>query len=92
MSLLYRQRPIAGSSSFVFNTNAAAPLRLRVVEPFQSSPNLASVVFTRGQDSVSGVVECAGEKLIVVTGEDLSTKPVVGRVVEMPKSRGFVFK
>lgn len=78
MSFVYLQSADAGPSSFVLDAYATSPLCLRIVEPFESSPDLAGVVFTRGEDGVAGVVERAGEELVVVTGESLEADAGVG--------------
>lgn len=94
LSLFYLQCPDAGASSFVIKVraNAAPSLRLGVVEPSESSPDLAGVVLARCQHGIAGVVEGAREELVVMTRQNLSAKAVVGLFVLMPKSRCFICK
>lgn len=83
-------RADARPSSFVFNANAASSLRLWIVKPFESSPDLTSVVFARCENSIAGVIESAREKLVVMPGKNLSAKTVIRFFIEMPKSRCFI--
>lgn len=90
LSFFYLQTSETGASSFVLDAHAAPALRLRIVEPFESSPYLARVVFARGKDGIAGVIESAREKFVVVTRENLCAKSVVGLLVELPQPRRFI--
>lgn len=80
----------AGATSFVLDANTASLFRCIVKKPEKSPPDLAGVVFTRGENRIAGVVECARKKLIIVTRHDLQANSIFGYVTHVPQSRCFI--